>query len=500
MSGTRLIRAAGVALLAALALQGCSLGGGNKAGGPGEPIVLRMATVDGEPGHKPQVDYFVNRVESLSHGNVQIEMVYGVGNYHPDAEQQVVRGVAAGTYDLGDVGTRVFDSLGVTSFRALTAPMLVDNYALENALIQSGITDQMLRGLDGVGVVGLGVIADGLRKPIGVNGPIVGAADWRGIAFGTFKSRVQEEAIRALGATPAEVFGPYREEAINSGTLQGFEMGLRLYQRLENLIGLAPYVTANVNLWPQMDVLLANPDRLDGVTSQQRDWLVQAVQDAARATRLVEAEADSVSDLCTVGARFTNASDADIAALRDAFASVYAALQEDPQTAEFISEIEQLKQRTSPGQALVIPEGCTGAAASAPPPSPEGAQPKTTEVTLLDGVWEVTYSMDEFVAADPDPSEVMPENYGHFTVTFRRGIWENQGTGQSPVTGTYAVVGDTITFYGSSSDPGAVWSYKWSVYRDTLTFEKLGGQEPGCSLGQCEPTVYVVKPWRRVSL
>jgi hypothetical protein len=148
----------------------------------------------------------------------------------------------------------------------------------------------------------------------------------------------------------------------------------------------------------------------------------------------------------------------------------------------------------------VIPEGCTGAAASAPPPSPEGAQPKTTEVTLLDGVWEVTYSMDEFVAADPDPSEVMPENYGHFTVTFRRGIWENQGTGQSPVTGTYAVVGDTITFYGSSSDPGAVWSYKWSVYRDTLTFEKLGGQEPGCSLGQCEPTVYVVKPWRRVSL
>jgi TRAP-type transport system periplasmic protein len=495
MSGTRLIRAAGIALLAALALPGCSLGGGNKAGGPGEPIVLRMATVDSEPGHKPEVDYFVNRVESLSHGNVRIEMVYSVGNNHSDAEQQVVRGVAAGTYDLGDVGTRAFDSLGVTSFRALTAPMLVDSYALENALIQSGITDQMMRGLDGVGVVGLGVVADGLRKPIGVNGPIVGAADWRGIAFGTFKSRVQEEAIRALGATPAEVFGPYRAEAINSGTLQGFEIGLRFYQRL-SLVDVAPYVTANVNLWPQMDVVLANPDRLDGLTSQQHDWLVQAVRDAARATRLIEGEADLVSDLCSGGARFVGASEADIAALGDAFASVYATLQEDPQTKEFIAEIERLKQQTSPDQALVIPEGCAGAAPSAPTPPPEASQSKTTEVTPLDGVWEVTYSRDELIAANADPSEVVPENYGHFFLTFRRGdAWGGQGEDPPEVHTTYVVDGDTITFFSPGGQEGGqpsfeVWTYRWSVYRDTLTFEKLG---------DVGPTGFVVKAWRRVS-
>ena len=59
--------------------------------------------------------------------------------------------------------------------------------------------------------------------------------------------------------------------------------------------------------------------------------------------------------------------------------------------------------------------------------------------------------------------------------------------------------GDTITFYQGHES----WKYKWSVYRQTLTFQKLGGQAPDCSpsvsLGQCEPTTYVVKPWRRVS-
>ena len=94
-----------------------------------------------------------------------------MGGLAPDAEQQVVRDVSAGEIDLGWVGTRVFDTLDVKSFQALTAPMLVDSYALENAVIESGITEEMLDRLDDLGVVGLGVLPDGLRKPIGVTDP-----------------------------------------------------------------------------------------------------------------------------------------------------------------------------------------------------------------------------------------------------------------------------------------------------------------------------------------
>jgi hypothetical protein len=49
----------------------------------------------------------------------------------------------------------------------------------------------MLQGLDKVGVHGLGVVADGLRKPAAVKHPLLEAADWRGITFGTVKSEGQ---------------------------------------------------------------------------------------------------------------------------------------------------------------------------------------------------------------------------------------------------------------------------------------------------------------------
>jgi TRAP-type transport system periplasmic protein len=502
MSNTRRGRRAGAVVLVALALAGCGALAGNKAGGPGAPVVLRMATVNGEPGFMPQVDpYLVNQVAKLSAGNVQVDMAYHVGENAPGGEQQVVRGVAAGKYDLGVVGTRVFDTLGVDSFQALTAPMLIDSYPLERAVIGSGIPAQMMRSLDKLNVTGLGVLADGLRKPIAVRKPLLGPADWRGVTFAAFRSRESSEAIRALGATPSDVWGTQLDQGLGSGTVGGFEKNLLIY-RLKNMWNQAPYVTANVNLWPQTLAVIGNPGRLAKLTSQQRGWLTQAVQDAAaRSTGLIDGDARLPAGLCASGTRFADASGADLVALRNAFAPVYAQVEQDPQTKEFIAEINRLKQHTSPGAALVIPGGCSG---RAPGSAPGNGSPgtKTSQVTPLDGVWGVSYTRAELAAAHPDPSEVVPENYGSFTLTLHRGhsSFTRPGARPSPqTTATYVVRGDTITFHQGQ----AIWRYRWSVYRQTLTFKKFGGQAPDCSLsvspGQCEPTGFVVKPWRRVS-
>jgi TRAP-type C4-dicarboxylate transport system substrate-binding protein len=464
-----------------------------------------MATVYGDPGFMPQVDpYLVSRVATLSAGNVQIDMTYHVGENVPGGEQQVVRDVAAGRYDLGVVGTRVFDTLGVNSFQALTAPMLIDSYPLERAVIGSGIPAQMMRSLDTLHVTGLGVLADGLRKPIAVRRPLLGPADWRGVTFAAFRSGEAAEAIRALGAAPSEVWGPPLDQGLDRGTVRGFEKNLLIYRLHTDLRNRAPYVTANVNLWPQTLAVIGNPARLARLTSQQRAWLTEAVRDsAARSTGLIDGDAGLLAGLCGDGIRFADASGADLAALRNAFASVYAQVERDPQTRQFIAEISRLKQQTPPGPALVIPAGCTGPApGSAPGNGSPGAGTNTTQVTPLDGVWEVSYTSAELAAAHADPSEIVPENYGSFTLTLRRGQSSFTRPGAQPgpqTTATYVVRGDTITFYQGQ----AVWRYQWSVYRQTLTFKKLGGQEPDCSLsvslGQCEPTGFVVKPWRRVS-
>jgi TRAP-type transport system periplasmic protein len=507
---TRLLQALILALTAMITVAACGARPVNKAGGPAAPVVLRMATVNGEAGGNPAVDDLLKRVEAVSNGNVKIEMAFRVGEFEPDAEQQIVRGVADGTYDLGVVGTRVFDTLSVLDFQALDAPMLIDSYAVEGAVIDGDIPAQMLPSLDQLQVSGLGLLGDGLRKPIAVEKPLLGPNDWRGIPFGVFRSQALSSAVRALGAEPTEVFGPQRDQALEQHQIAGFEMNLLGY-RILNLSRQAPHVTANVNLWPQVLAIVGNPKPLARLSGEQRDSLTRALREAAAAsTSLANGDDGFMAELCRQGARFANASDADIRGLREAFAPVYTDLGRNPNTARFIAEIEQIGPRTSTGP-VAIPDGCTGPAPDvAVPPSVQWK--KTTTASALDGTWEVTFTDKEFAAKEGvDPSE--PGAAGTFVVTFERGdiIGPAKPGDQASGALTYFVDEDTITIHapdasmgGQVPPPGpAAWKYRWSTYGDTLTFEKLGGQEPGCSLsvsiGMCEPTIFVVKPWHRIS-
>jgi TRAP-type C4-dicarboxylate transport system substrate-binding protein len=347
-------------ILAAVAAAGCSAAaGGDKAGGPaGGPVVLRMASTPSGVSYAPPVADFVQRVRSLSGGSVQIKVISQWGDYAPDAEAQVVHAVAHGTVDLGWAGSRVFDTMGVPAFGALSAPMLIDSYPLENAVIKSAVPARMLAGLSRLQVTGLAVLGDVLRHPYAVHRPLLAPADWRGLSIGGYRSAAQEQAVRALGATPVVAFGPYRAHDLASGAIQGFELDMRTYVHL-GLVASARYVTANVVLWPQFDVLFANPARLASLTGQQRAWLQQAAA-ASRGSVMLAASQNApyIEQACALGARFVTATPADLAALRQAFTPVYRSLETDPQTSGLIAQIQHLKKATPPGPAPAIPAGC----------------------------------------------------------------------------------------------------------------------------------------------
>jgi len=333
---------------------------GDKAGGAGGgPVVLRMASTAGDLDNIPPVAQFVQRADVLSGGTLQIKVINQWGDWAPDAEAQAVRAVGAGTVDLGWAGSRVFDTIGVPGLRALSAPMLIDSYPLENAVLHGAMPGRMLAGLASVHVTGLGMLGEGLRLPISTQRPLLTPADWRGVSFGTYRSQVQEQAIRAVGATPVVAFGPVRNHDLGTGQIQGFELDLRRYVEM-GLVSEAQHVAANVALWPQFDVLFANPGRLASLTAQQRAWLQQAANEAT--TDSVGLTSDNVTYIgqaCAKGARFVNATPADLAALRRALSVVYQHLQADPQTRAFIQQIQRLKNSTPAGPAPRIPAGCT---------------------------------------------------------------------------------------------------------------------------------------------
>jgi TRAP-type C4-dicarboxylate transport system substrate-binding protein len=473
----------GFVVVVAIVATSCSTAsGGDKAGGSGEPVVLRMATVNGDLAFTPQIQYLADRVDELSEGNVQIEIVYEVGSFAPVAEQQVVRGVAGGKFDLGFVGTHVFESLGVTSLRALTAPMLIDSYALEDAVIESGITDQMLQGIDDVGVTGLKVLAGALRKPIAVKKPLLGPADWRGISFGIFKSEAQAEAVRALAAAPLQVIGDPRDEALEDGSIDGFESSLLAYH-INGQERAAPYGTANVNLWPQTLAVVGNPDVIADLTAEQQGWLQQAAGDAAeRSAALVDTDARNLRMACDAGARFADASETNLVALQDALAAAYVKLQQDPQTKAHIEKIQVLKQSTRPEPAPMIPPDCTGEA-----PSHDTTSTGTTP-EYLNGVYRRTITKQDAIAGgfgdDPDyPSTD--------TLWLDDGSWRMRGP-DGGNGGTYWVNRDEISFESFESVGN---ENTFTFTRDdegNLTLEPVPPMEPG------DAALWVTKPWIRI--
>jgi TRAP-type C4-dicarboxylate transport system substrate-binding protein len=237
--------------------------------------------------------------------------------------------------------------------------MLIDSYPLENAVLRSAIPGRMLAGLKRLGVTGLAALGDELRVPISVHRPLLTPGDWRGLTVGTYRSAVQKEVIHALGATPLVVFGPFRNQALATGRIQAFEQDV-VGAEDNNLVTQAPWFTANIALWPEIDVLLANPGRLASLTGQQREWLAEAAAAASKdSATLASDDGAYVRKDCAAGARFVAAAASDLAAMRRALAGVYQRIESDPQTKSYIEEIQTLKRSTSQGPVILVPAGCS---------------------------------------------------------------------------------------------------------------------------------------------
>jgi TRAP-type C4-dicarboxylate transport system substrate-binding protein len=447
MKSRAAIAAIGLIPAAVVLASACSngTGPGNKGGGVDQPVVLRMADLNAGSDLRgtPEIQYFVQRVNDLSGGKMSVKVVYSVGGLAVNAEQEVVKDVAAGSFDLGFAGTSVFDTLGVPSFQALSAPMLIDSYPLENAVIRSSLPAKMMAGLAKLDVTGLAVLGDEIRRPVGVRQPILSLADWRGITFGTYESKTEEAAVRALGAKPGPGFATARDQALASGALQGFDLNLVYYHQLSKETA-APYITANVNLWPRTIALFANPGRFAKLSASQRRLLTQAAADAAvRSTGLFQDEDPVVRDICQSGGRFADASAADLQALRQRFAPVYANLEADPQTKAMIGQITAMKRSTPAGSALTIPTGCTGGA-----PGQQASGSTTT--AKLNGTYRWTMTAHDGTTTTPDVNSEM-KYPSTFTVTMQDGQWSMHHTGAEVETDnpgdTYSVQGDRIRFH-----------------------------------------------------
>jgi TRAP-type C4-dicarboxylate transport system substrate-binding protein len=330
--------------LVAMLLAGCAGPGVNKAGGQAAraPMVLTLVN---PLGSSEEVDGFAGEVARLSGGTIRID-VRSRWRYGQVAfESGLIGDVRAGKADLGVAGSRAWDSVGVTSLRALGAPLLIDSYALQERVVASPLVAQMLKGLAPLGLVGLGVLPGPLRYPFGAARPLRGPSDYAGLRIGLPQSRVGSATVRALGGTPVW---------LGSGTpiagLDGIEGGISLIQGSQ--YGRAGgYLTGNVVLWPRPLVVFASREALEKLTPAQQRILARAVAaDVIPETNVLrDDQRTAIADLCrSHQLRLVVASSADLVPLRQAVQPVYAQLERDPGTRRQIAQIQAMRAGIAP--------------------------------------------------------------------------------------------------------------------------------------------------------
>ena len=451
------MRNALVLVLAAAALAGC--GGGTKAGGSGAPVTLRIGTHDlqgGSPG-AGHIEEYARRVAELSDGKLRIEPVWRAAGDGLDWDQRVARLVVGGELDMGMIPSRAWDTEGVDSLRALNAPFLITTEGLLAQVLSGPLAADMLAGLDKAGVVGLALFPEGLRHPFGFDGPLRGPDDYDGETIRSPTSRTAAAVFAALGATA-------NDEPPSPADQAGMESSYPIDTQ-----GTA---TGNVSFYPKANALVVNDDVFAGLDDEQRGILRKAAgQTRDWAIETIPDDAAGAKAYCDQGGSVVLASAAEVAALEKATASVYADLEDDPETKRAIDEIRSLKA------------GATAPAAPAPCGAPDtggqaaGETVDAGEATAIDGVYRAELTDDELVARGLSAEDAY-NNAGLIRLTFDHGalVVSEENERWEDCHAVYSVSGSRLTLRmtGPGCDKGPPTRFNFQLDDGALRLVPTG--------------------------
>jgi TRAP-type C4-dicarboxylate transport system substrate-binding protein len=322
---------------------------------------LATAEVRGAP-YTKDAEYFADRVDALTGGTVRVEVDYEAIPWTPASEERLTTMVQQGETELAFVPPRIFDTLGITGFEALQTPLLIDSPELAGEVATSDIATSMLDGLADDGLVGLGLVYEGLRRPLATNGAVTRATDFEGLTIRVPPSDLTDRIFTALGAVPDHGVSHFVSTTGTPYPLVETELALA-----DTDYSNASTVTANLTFFPKYQAILANPDALDNLTDAQQQAIRDAAADTAAASvQMTSDEQDLAETYCESSGDLVFAPAGELSAMRAKLQPVVDSLRRDHGTAEAIEAIEELKSTTTVPR-FILPPACL-------PPTGDGAR------------------------------------------------------------------------------------------------------------------------------
>ena len=481
----RFSRALAGCLLLTTVTAGCTGDAVDKGGGSGGVLTLRLVSPDspGSPG-SVDVEHFGEQVQSLSDGRMRVDVTWDIGRNAPSWDQVTAQQVIDGESDLGLVPARAWDVLGVTTLQALQAPFLVTSDAALDAVVSDPVAQDMLAGLEELGVTGLGLFPEGLRHPAGYSGPLREPADFSGVGIRTPRSELSWEVLEALGAKPLDVNGDEEAEQFDSGDVGGAETSAAYLPTLPR----RGVMTANVTPYAKANVLVADSAVLEGLTGDQRDVLRDAAEATLQhsiATR--RSDAEDLATACDQGLEVVFASDEQRAAMVTATRPVRDRLATDATTGPFLARITEIVEATAPPDPV---DSCDDAVVLAAP---------SDDITAYDGVWRYEVTVEDGVDAGLPSAEAEGE-LGVQTVRLDGGTyrWDwRSARGEQSCEGTYEIQ-DGVILFRDEPRCGGLWAARPQRTGDEIGWTDVRSRTGGDALDQTVRELLHSVPWRKV--
>src|SRR5262249_1595106 len=132
----------------------------------------------------------------------------------------------------------------------------------------TGKVARMLQsGLPRLGLTGLGLVPEGLRRPFGVTHALVAPADFSGIRFIASRAKALLPLLRLLGATPVNLNGHAADQAVADGRVAGGDSTLAL--QANAALPEPGFTAGNLAFFPKIDALVGNGRALKGLSAAQ---------------------------------------------------------------------------------------------------------------------------------------------------------------------------------------------------------------------------------------
>ncbi|MFZ7131122.1 MAG: TRAP transporter substrate-binding protein [Eubacteriales bacterium] len=241
-----------------------------------EKISLKIAHIGdvGNP-YYDVAELFKKKVEEKSNGSIEI-VIYP--NQQLGGDREIIEAMQFGNLDLGIPTTSV-----VTNFEpqwgVLDLPYVFTDWEHMHKFADSDVAKSLLHESEDESLIGLGIMARGLRHLTNNIQPIETVEDLKGLKMRVIESPVFVETFKAFGANATAMAWGEVYTALQQGTIDGIDNTADII-KLTNMPEVQKYMSLSGHM-AGFAVIMASKTTWDTLTPEQQEILSQCGYDAA---------------------------------------------------------------------------------------------------------------------------------------------------------------------------------------------------------------------------